>query len=259
MIKSPIPYTGGKTQLLDKVLARIPYCDQYLEPFMGGHVVGLNLALRGATVYASDINASIVSFWKSYYDYPQRLYDEVMDHADMDRAKYNMFRDELSASNQTLHDYEIGARILLLHRHSFRAFGMAGGYSKGADRRSHKSLQQLLYAKSHRTIVEHASYEQVLANDKETFAYLDPPYLMSNMADNRCYGRNGEDHKDFDHKKLYEILKDRPAWLLSYSDHPDIRDLYKDFKIEEVGVRYGNTQTKLSTELLISPTSHSIH
>ena len=57
-------------------------------------------------------------------------------------------------------------------------------------------------------------------------------------------------------KVLHDILTQRKNWVLSYNDSPEIRDLYKNYKIVDAEWDYGmkNVTTKemgSSSELLI--------
>ena len=53
-------------------------------------------------------------------------------------------------------------------------------------------------------------------------------------------------HTGFAHLDLFSVLRERDNWILSYNDCPEIRSLYRDYKIHEVGWAYGmkNTQSK---------------
>ena len=73
MVKPILKWVGGKTQILDNVLALFPTeCNNYREPFLGGGSVLLGFlteiqegkrALSG-TVYASDINPILIALYK---------------------------------------------------------------------------------------------------------------------------------------------------------------------------------------------------
>lgn len=102
-----------------------------------------------------------------------------------------------------------------------------------------------------------ADFTESLNKHPNTFAYLDPPYLVKVPL----YGRNGNAHRFFDHAQLAAILKERKQWLLSYNDCPEIRELYKDYNIITPEWKYGMTSSRKSNEVLIfspdlKPTSH---
>ena len=84
--KPLLKWVGGKTQILEEVLSRFPteMCN-YHEPFIGGGSVLLALltlrqsgALRiTGTVYASDLNAHLIRFYKTVQADPEGLLGEM--------------------------------------------------------------------------------------------------------------------------------------------------------------------------------------
>lgn len=73
-MKPFLKWVGGKTQILDKVMAKFPtVMASYHEPFLGGGSVLLELLARRAagtititgTVYASDVNSRLIHLYKT--------------------------------------------------------------------------------------------------------------------------------------------------------------------------------------------------
>ena len=52
------------------------------------------------------------------------------------------------------------------------------------------------------------------ADGKKNLFFIDPPYKGSN----NLYGKSGDLHADFDHKKLFDIISCRKNWILTYND-----------------------------------------
>lgn len=81
-------------------------------------------------------------------------------------------------------------------------------------------------------------------DNKDTFWYIDPPYLGLE--------HNYEDHTFLnkeDHIELYKILKNiKGKFLLSYQDKKLIRQLYNDYNIH----RYKGTNYVLKLEIAIT-------
>ena len=81
--------------------------------------------------------------------------------------------------------------------------------------------------------------------------YLDPPYMIKN----NLYGNKGDMHKNFNHKKLADIVKelDSLGWriVLSYNRSEKIEEWYSDFHIIPVDWKYGMNASKDSNEYLI--------
>ena len=72
------------------------------------------------------------------------------------------------------------------------------------------------------------------APGEEVFIFLDPPYLSKSHS--KLYGKEGDLHTGFDHKRFAEeVKKCNHRWLITYDDSPEIRKLFsfaKDRMIE---------------------------
>ena len=59
-------------------------------------------------------------------------------------------------------------------------------------------------------------------------------------------------HEDFDHKKLFDCVKNRQNWIMTYNNCDYIKKLYKDFKIiDDINWSYGMNTSKKSSEIVI--------
>ena len=86
IVKPVLKWVGGKTQIIDTLLAHFPSTIQnYHEPFLGGGSVLLGvlsyresgkLTLSG-TIYASDLNSNLIGFYQSIQQFPEQLIAEV--------------------------------------------------------------------------------------------------------------------------------------------------------------------------------------
>ena len=86
---------------------------------------------------------------------------------------------------------------------------------------------------------------------KGVFVFLDPPYYTATKS--KLYGRNGILHTSFNHRLLFETLKDNSHnWLITYDNSEYIKELYKDFYQKEWQLQYGMTTSNPGNELLIA-------
>ena len=58
-------------------------------------------------------------------------------------------------------------------------------------------------------------------------------------------------HDNFDHKRLFNVLKNKNNWLLNYNNCDYIKELYKDYTILEVDWAYSMNKNKKSSEIVI--------
>ncbi len=84
--KPVLKWVGGKTQILEEVLALFPReMNNYHEPFLGGGSVLLGLLSKiqsgtikvSGRIYASDLNANLIHFYKNIQQNPSQLITEV--------------------------------------------------------------------------------------------------------------------------------------------------------------------------------------
>jgi DNA adenine methylase len=71
-VRSPLKYFGGKSYLAPKVVALMPPCRTYVEPFLGGGSVLLARPPEGAEV-ANDLDGHLATFWSVLRD--ERLFE----------------------------------------------------------------------------------------------------------------------------------------------------------------------------------------
>ncbi len=82
-----------------------------------------------------------------------------------------------------------------------------------------------------KVIIENLDFEKILNkyNKENTIFYLDQPYFKTEY-----YYKNIEFNEQ-DHLRLKEDLSNiKGRWILSYNDCEYIRNLYKDYNIQEI-------------------------
>ena len=67
----------------------------------------------------------------------------------------------------------------------------------------------------------------------------------------KLYGHNGDLDNNFNHELLFNTIKSKNNWLLTYNNCSYIKNLYKDYIILEVNWRYGMNSNKQSSEIVI--------
>ena len=96
--------------------------------------------------------------------------------------------------------------------------------------------------------VGHTSFTESIPKHPNAFLYLDPPYV----GNAHLYAAKRNKDVTFDHYGLREVLQNRKQWLLSYSDHELMSELYADYRRVKIrcthSLHYGS---RVSHELLI--------
>ncbi|MDB4946778.1 MAG: Methyl-directed repair adenine methylase [Labilithrix sp.] len=195
----PVPvikWAGGKSRLLDRLLAKLPpgRFSTYAEPFVGGGAMFFRLTTYEPKLFdraiLADLNGELIALYRalkvSVDDVVARLAKYQKEHyrfePDGRREHFYTVR-ELDTS--TLSDAERGARLVFLNKTCFNGLWRVnnrgkfnvpyGRYDKPAilDERALRAAHEALQCA---TLME-CDYKTVLGQlGKGDFAYLDPPY-----------------------------------------------------------------------------------
>jgi DNA adenine methylase len=58
-------------------------------------------------------------------------------------------------------------------------------------------------------------------------------------------------HENFNHIDLYNIIKNKKNWIMTYNNSDYIKELYKEFIIIDAEWSYGMNKSKKSSEIII--------
>lgn len=269
-MKPIIKWPGGKNQLLDKIRERLPESfNAYYEPFLGGGAVLLDLAPTVA--FANDINPELINMYMQVREHVEEVIqilselDEAHDAAPVKSDIYYDIRDQF---NQNLDSKTAAqaARLIYLNKHCFNGLyrvnshghfnvpynGKRDGGSFTADHLRAVSKQ------IHRVEFTIGDFEDALVNaTKGDFVFFDSPYAPITSTSFTSYtvaGFGYEEHIRL--AKIFKELTDKGVYcMLTNHDTELIRELYKDYNIEEVDVRRSinrNGNDRKGKELIIT-------
>ncbi len=236
-----LKWAGGKTQLLEH-LGRFmtQFEGRYYEPFLGG--AALFFSLRRRNVQLSDINEELISCYLAVRDFV----DEVI--SELDRHKYD--KDHFYAVREldpmNLSIPARAARTIFLNKTGFNGLYRVNGSGRFnvpfgrhrnptiCDRDNLRACSEALQSVEIRV----ADFEQVAEVARAgDFVYFDPPYVpLSDTADFTAYAPGGFSWTSQQQlAKLFAHLTKRGVKaMLSNSDVPELRKLYRKFRIEQV-------------------------
>ena len=238
--KPILKWAGGKTQLLEHLLPKIPKeYNKYIEPFFGGGA--LFFALKPNNSIIADSNPELINLYRVIAKDVNSLISELKNLKNEKDFFYDMRRKEFSE----LSEIEAAARTIFLNKTAFNGlyrvnkkgqFNVPFGYYKNP-----KILDedQLLAASKllKKTKILLGDFKDVLCENakKGDFIFLDPPYLpVSKFSDFKRYTKEQFHEKDqISLANLVNKLSKKGCHiLLTNSNHPLIHELYKDFNID---------------------------
>jgi len=231
-VDAPLCWLGGKSFLRYEIIKRIPEHTCYVEVFGGAGWVLFAKGPSNTEVY-NDIDGELVNFFRVVKNC-HRAFVQAFDWILISRR---LFIDFIKTDPEDLDEIQRAVRFYYIVRASFGGKGEHFGYSKyGRNRLSLENLYETIteiHKRLRRVYIEEGDFESVIKwyDGRETFFYLDPPY----------YQTAGYRHKmEFeDYRRLAEeIRKMEGKFLLTINDHKEMRELFRDFIIEEVEVPY---------------------
>ncbi len=244
MTKSPLRYPGGKSRAITTILKQIPInTKEVCSPFIGGGSIELALISNNIRVYAYDNFQLLIEFWQCLLKDPNELANRITSYYPLNKQ---MFRILQERHNTYRNIYERAAIFYVLNRASYSGTILNGGMSINHPRFTKSKIEELRTFKTTPLLtVDHKSFEESIILHPDILLYLDPPYLISE----NLYGKVKQDK--LDHLKLYNILKTRNNWILSYNNCPEILNLYKDYNVTFPDWKYGMSKDKNAREVLI--------
>lgn len=263
-------YPGGKTHGAKRIMARFPLFrpgDKMASPFAGGAAIEIRMAQKGVRVHAYDINPELVNFWEAAIGDPFRLaqrYEELIYGVPVGKPQeeFTAHYKEMCAEYPHHDDaVERAARYLVINKCSYAGMSFVSPTQAMADGWHGISPARVRNFRAPNLSMEMLDYRESIPRHEDDFLYVDPPYYALRMPYPGMVpgGRQRDEFSEstMDHHALYELLRERKRWVLSYNDHPQIRDWYEPIaKVEKVSWKYtmdpqGKNQIK-GKELLIS-------
>ena len=245
--KSVLRYPGGKTRAVKTIVEYIPHdITKIVSPFFGGGSIEIYLASTGIKVIGYDVFKPLVDFWQILLSSSDVLADRVQLYLPLKKKRFYEIQSKIYETDDKI---ERAAMFYVLNRASYSGSTLSGGMSPKHPRFTQSSIDRLRKFTAPNLTVRCGDFKDTIKSHSE-FMYLDPPYYK---IGSHLYGKNGDTHKSFEHEKLFDMLQKRSNWLLSYNNHPFIRDMYKDFPMIETSWTYGMSKDKKreKTELLI--------
>jgi len=262
-----VKWAGGKRQLLSIILPKIPSnYKTYIEPFIGGGALFLNLAPKKAII--SDSNNELIDAWEIIKEKPDELIASFKDYKNEEKFFYSI-RD---IDPTGLSKIERVTRFIYLNKTCYNGlyrvnkkgiFNSPFGYYKKPIFVEEENILQIsnYLNKNKKIIILNQDYTHTLLQaSKKDFVFLDPPYHpLSNTAKFTYYTKEGFFAKDQEILRDYfKMLDEKGSYcMLTNSNCDFIRKLYKDYNIIEVEANRSvsskaSSRKKEKIELLIT-------
>jgi DNA adenine methylase len=221
---------------------------------LGGGSIFINLKQHypNKRFWINDIYYDLYKFWQI----TQNQIDDLIEQIYFWRNKYTEGKELhrfLIDNKSKFNDIEIASAFFIFNRITFSGTTESGGFSNQAyhGRFTESSIERIkqLAKVLPNTEITNFDYQDVVEKEGDNvFLFLDPPYFSATKS--ALYGKNGNLHKQFDHKRFAEIMKTcKHKWLITYDDSDYIKELFDFAEISPYKLMYGmRNQTKNSNQ-----------
>ncbi len=267
---TPLRYPGGKTKYTNLFVDIISMNNldkcTFVEVFAGGAGAAISLLLRGhvKSLILNDLDVAIYSFWKSVKECPVELIKLIR----ITRVSMAQWRRQKAIydSKDTSDMLALGFSTFYLNRCNYSGILKArpiGGMNQDGIYKIDSRYNETTSIAKIEAIAEYADSLEVFNLDgvnllkllkqrhsnRKCLVYFDPPYYQKGPT---LY-LNHFSHED--HKTLRDGILECPfPWMLSYDNHENIVDMYRnhDCRLYRNNIRHTITGNAKAEELIIS-------
>jgi DNA adenine methylase len=265
-----LKWVGGKTQIIDDVLATFPReIDTYHEPFVGGGSVLFSVLscadIKTKRVRASDNNPHLIALYKHVQQDPENLHAAIehvfktYDGAEEDKELFYYEQRTRYRELPTGH-IEKSALLVFLNKTCFRGlyregpsgFNVPYGHYKTTPK--WPTLEELTQMQTLLRTVEFTvcDFSEALSHvdsSRRDFVYADPPYAQETKTSFKEYTKGG-----FDQDRLFKDLQ-KVVFTMSNANVPCVTESFKDYKLYFIKARraiHSKKPDSTTTEVLVT-------
>ena len=243
-----VKWVGGKNGLLDQLRPLMPKTfGRYFEPFVGGGAVFFDLRPDRAMI--SDANSELINCYFSIRDKVDEVI-RILREIPINEKTFYHYRENIPVFDPP----RAAARTIYLNKTCFNGlyrvnkegkFNVAWGKKEPKQFPAAYDFDNLLAcSKALRSatirVADFHQVECVRSISKGDFIYLDPPYVpVSKTANFTSYtaGKFGPKEQERLARWFRQLSDDGVKLMMSNSDTPTIRKLFKGFQIDTVQAR----------------------
>lgn len=269
---SPLRYPGGKALLSAYVSGVIEEnllsgCTFY-EPYAGGASVSLDLLRLGFIDRAVLIERDplVYAFWHSVFNETEALCSAI-EACPVTLETWHALQPARAVDDPRRSEYsllQLGLAGLFFNRTNFSGIlgaGPIGGQQQKSEYKINCRFNKAALVRQIRAAallkprisirfgdaVAFLRRNAAKISSGFSFVYIDPPYYAQGR---KLYRHH---YTDADHAALatYITAQGYP-WLVSYDDHPRIRELYSEARVQPIYLDYKVKSTRTARELVIS-------
>jgi DNA adenine methylase len=185
-VSAPVTWFGSKSRLVKKIVSHFPEHITYVDVFGGSGAILLGKPPAKVDVY-NDINKKMVCLFNVLSD--QKKTKELIRRLELTPYSREVFRSASALIDCEKDEIELAKLMMVVQRQSHGGLAKqwsycvdapAGGYSASV-RKFHAGIERLpgIHKRMRKVQVENLPFQEIFNryDRKETFFYLDPPYV----------------------------------------------------------------------------------
>lgn len=260
-IYPPLKWVGGKTQLRDEIVTKLPKSfNTYFEPFFGGGAILFEVQPIKAVI--NDLNSELINYYKVIKDNSEELIIDLRKHKNEHEYYYNIRNMDRGKEYLDLSEVERASRLHYLNKTSYSGlyrvnkkgeFNTPFGKYKNPNIVNEEKVRIVSkYFNDNSIKILNEDFETAVSSARKgDFIYFDPPYdVEENISTFTGYTNSGFNKaSQIKLKDLCDRLtKKNIKFVLSNSNTAFINELYSDYSIEiiQVNRRINSKPTKRS-------------
>lgn len=225
-MKTLLKYPGAKNRLAPWIIKHIPPHKVYCEPFLGSAAVFLNKEPAYNEIL-NDLDDDVYNFFKAVREYPEK-FCRLIDVTPYSRTEYSA-----AYIDEPVSDLERARRFAVK---CWQGFGCGNKYKNGYRRgigdtspnpaKSWSQLPETIMLAAERlknAQIEHKDALELISDlyGKDTFIYIDPPYMKETRKKKNQYNYEMADEQ---HMKLLKIAKESSCKIMISAYENEIYD-----------------------------------
>ncbi len=236
-----IPYMGGKFELSKKLIPLIPHHKRYIEVFLGGgsmffrkNKVELNI-LNDKHNDLINLYLTVMKHYKIFINHCESLLKS--------RTLYNAFKEDLKEeiNYHDMPDPKRAAKYFYIIKNAFNV-NFHNPIAKESEWNTKMwTCLEMSKKKLEDTMIENLDFRDLLIKypvREDDFWYFDPPYVIAGeRGDYYVHSLTEQDHQELC-IIANTINSEGGKFMISYDDHKLIHELYKNYKIIKIPVKY---------------------
>lgn len=275
--KSPFRYPGGKAYLLPEIQAAIRASGSdvkyYAEPYAGGAGAAIELLANGIVdkVLLNDADPRIFCAWQAMLTETDGFL-ALLRSAKLNLPTWHRYNAIVKCPDLATDELELGFAAFFMNRTNRSGIilgaGPIGGYAQegkwkmGARYYPETMRKRIEWLAERRAQIRISNVDGVefirsfrAKKARRTFFFIDPPYVG---AGGRLYLDTMTVAKHRELALAVRLKKSVRNWLMTYDDHPLVRDLYSDFSVAASPIRYSLQNKRTEFEIKISPAKQTM-